>query len=189
MTNLTNDTLNRCGNGLLVHILVSEGYSGYGTDIRPRTSWAYYPESTQRNLRISPLNPVSDQTSLPPGVFIIGNHADELTPWVPVLATVCNASGYLNLPCCPWEFDQKYDRSRTLQFPLPNPGFVDMLNLGGDGKNTSSYSMYRIWLARLSFHCGWSVEPEVLRIPSTRNWALVGRLVYVRKGHSGLSFV
>jgi tRNASer (uridine44-2'-O)-methyltransferase len=177
---------NRCGNGLLVHILISEGYTGYGTDIRARTSWSHYPEPTQRSLHISPLNPTADSsdddddpppdTTIPPGAFIIGNHADELTPWVPVLATARGASGYLNLPCCPWEFDQKFARSGAChQFPLPSLDFVDTLNLGGDGKNTSSYSMYRIWLARLSFHCGWTVEAEVLRIPSTRNWALVGK--------------
>jgi len=165
-----------CGNGLLVHILVSEGYTGYGTDIRARSSWSHYPESTRRNLHISPLDPTTDTPpNLPPGAFLVGNHADELTPWVPVLATICNASGYLNLPCCPWEFDQKFDRSGSLQFPLPSSDFVDTLNLGGDGKNTSSYSMYRIWLARLTFHCGWNVESDVLRIPSTRNWALMGR--------------
>jgi len=32
-----------------------------------------------------------------------------------------------------------------------------------------------VWLASLSVHCGWAVEVEMLRIPSTRNWAIVGR--------------
>lgn len=136
-------------------------------------SWSHYPEPSKKALHVSPLDPTADQP-LPAGVFIIGNHADELTPWVPVLATLCNASGYINLPCCPWTFDQKYERSSTAQFPLPSPDFVEKLNLGGEGSNSSSYSMYRIWLARLTFHCGWTVESEVLRIPSTRNWALVG---------------
>lgn len=35
-----------CGNGLLVHILNSEGYSGYGLDIRKRDIWDKYPSST-----------------------------------------------------------------------------------------------------------------------------------------------
>ena len=52
--------------------------------------------------------------------------------------------------------------------------FIAGLHLGGDGGNTSGYSMYRIWLASLSSHCGWEIECETLRIPSTRNWALVG---------------
>lgn len=110
-------------------------------------------------------------------MFIIGNHADELTPWVPVLATLCNASGYVNIPCCPWTFDQKYERSSTPNFPTEAPitDFAEDLKLGGDGSNTSAYSMYRIWLGTLTQHCGWKVETETLRIPSTRNWALVGR--------------
>jgi tRNASer (uridine44-2'-O)-methyltransferase len=61
--------------------------------------------------------------------------------------------------------------------------FIDSLNLGvgtgagGGGKRgeTSTYTSYRIWLASLSLYCGWEVECEVLRIPSTRNWAIVGR--------------
>jgi len=105
------------------------------------------------------------------------------------------ASGYLNLPCCPWDFDQKFTRANNTQYPLPardlegadcrgetsadditddGDRWIESLNLGGDGKFTSSYSAYRIWLARLTSWCGWEVETEVLRIPSTRNWALVG---------------
>jgi len=35
-----------CGNGLLVHVLNSEGYSGVGLDVRSRKMWAQYPPST-----------------------------------------------------------------------------------------------------------------------------------------------
>lgn len=35
-----------CGNGLLVHILNSEGYNGVGLDVRSRKMWAQYPQST-----------------------------------------------------------------------------------------------------------------------------------------------
>lgn len=35
-----------CGNGLLVHVLNSEGYSGVGMDVRSRKMWAQYPQST-----------------------------------------------------------------------------------------------------------------------------------------------
>jgi len=69
----------------------------------------------------------------------------------------------------------RYERSSTATFPIPTPDFANMLNLGGEGSRSSSYSMYRIWLASLSVHCGWKVECEMLRIPSTRNWAIVGR--------------
>jgi len=34
-----------CGNGLLVHILNSEGYRGIGLDVRSRKMWTQYPNS------------------------------------------------------------------------------------------------------------------------------------------------
>ena len=167
----------------MTHILVAEGYGGYGIDVRPRVSWSHYPEPTQAHLHVYALDPtstsdiVSNSVSyFQPGVFIIGNHADELTPWVPVLSTLHNASGYLSIPCCSWAFDSKFERSSTSPYPVPDSEFVGNLNLGGDGSNSSSYSMYRIWLASLSLHCGWEVESETLRIPSTRNWAIIGVL-------------
>jgi tRNASer (uridine44-2'-O)-methyltransferase len=177
--------MTRCGNGLLTHILTTEGYEGMGVDLRARTSWDHYPPSTQACLRVYALDPTTLPSSvglaeddyLKPGVFIIGNHADELTPWVPVLSTIHSASGYLSIPCCAWTFDMRYERSSTAPFPVPTSDFPESLNLGGDGSNNSSYSMYRIWLASLSLHCGWEVECDVLRIPSTRNWAIVGEFL------------
>jgi len=154
-----------------------------GIDLRARTSWGHYPASTQGCLRLHAVDPTTvsplvdvpaDDGYLKPGVFIIGNHADELTPWVPVLSTIYSASGYLSIPCCAWTFDVRYDRTSTPTFPVPTHDFADTLNLG-EGGHGSSYSMYRIWLASLSYHCGWDVECEVLRIPSTRNWAIVGK--------------
>ena len=50
--------------------------------------------------------------------------------------------------------------------------------MGAEGGAGSSYSMYRTWLASVSLHCGWEVECEVLRIPSTRNWAVIGEYLY-----------
>jgi len=174
-----NLTYRRCGNGLLTHILVSEGYIGSGIDLRARISWSQYPERTKASLKVHAFDPTLDDDSyFKTGTFIIGNHADELTPWVPVLASLYKASGYLSIPCCSWTFDSKFERSSTPGFPIPDRGdeFVNSLNLGGEGSNKSSYSMYRIWLAELSLYCGWEVECETLRIPSTRNWAIVGSL-------------
>lgn len=141
------------------------------------------------------------QLQVPGGVFVIGNHADELTPYVPILSVLYGASGYLNIPCCPWDFDQRFSRANSTQYPLPSRDvgatdyqldassvaeaahtsgndnrWIESLNLGGDGKFTSSYSAYRIWLTRLTSWCGWEIDTEVLRIPSTRNWALIGEV-------------
>ena len=163
-----------CGNGLLTHILVSEGYAGHGFDLRARTSWAHYPPATQSRLLVRALDPTAAdlQTLIPAECFLVGNHADELTPWVPLLATRVRASGYLSIPCCAWGLDARFDRARDV--PLCDVD-TETLNLGGAGEGAgSSYALYRVWLASLSVHCGWAVEVEVLRIPSTRNWAIVG---------------
>jgi tRNASer (uridine44-2'-O)-methyltransferase len=207
-----------CGNGLLTHILISEGYAGYGFDLRARTSWTHYPQATQSHLSVRALDPTApprvlptkyhqqncdpisssphppdtsnndgDESEansdgdgsmedpdvlLPTGCFLIGNHADELTPWIPALATRYRASGYLSIPCCAWSFDARFDRSRDVPFCTVD---AESLNIGGGGETgSSSYALYRVWLAALSVHCGWAVEVEMLRIPSTRNWAIVG---------------
>jgi tRNASer (uridine44-2'-O)-methyltransferase len=185
----------RCGNGLLTHILTSEGYYGTGIDLRARTSWSHYPPSTQARLQVHALDPLSlhpnDPQSheaaisplpsfLAPGVFIIANHADELTPWTPLLATLTNASGYLSIPCCAWSFDAKFERGVASNGPVPSiiqPGenANESLAIGGGNVGaTSAYALYRVWLANLSLWCGWENEYENLRIPSTRNWAIVG---------------
>ena len=184
----------RCGNGLLVHILVSEGYVGEGIDVRARTSWSHYPAETQAHLHVRALNPLEhgdklENPFLRSGVFIISNHADELSPWTPVLATLNGASGYLSIPCCAWSFDSRFDRAQVTRqgsgstafaFAFPpetsESEFIESLKLGGLGNATSAYSMYRAWLANLSLHCGWQLETDTLRIPSTRNWAIIGTL-------------
>lgn len=192
-----------CGNGLLTHILSAEGYSGYGIDLRARTSWAHYPDSSQAALKVHALDPTqllspgstNDEKSFwEPGVFLIGNHADELTPWLPVLATLTGASGYLSIPCCAWMFDERFTRSSAasaLDFSddelfdaatgvvsseaEDEAVFISSLGMGAEGTHKSQYSAYRIWLARLSRWLGWKIECDTLRIPSTRNWAIVGR--------------
>lgn len=108
-----------CGNGLLVYILISEGYSGFGFDARERKTWDTFPPSVRQHLRQSLLVPEmlrpgstgGGDTSLedaakswhsglfPSGTFIISNHADELTAWTPLLAYL-NKSAFIAIPCC-----------------------------------------------------------------------------------------
>jgi tRNASer (uridine44-2'-O)-methyltransferase len=189
----------RCGNGLLVHILTLEGYIGAGIDVRARQSWATYSPETRANLHVSAIDPTGPliHASEPwwqPGVFLVANHADELTPWAPVLATLRNASGYLSIPCCAWSFDARFQREGKAstgpwaflfnglrltkdQDPdaeVEEAAFIDYLGLGADEKAHSGYHAYRVWLAKLALACGWEVECDMLRIPSTRNWAILG---------------
>ncbi|KAI0254068.1 hypothetical protein BJV78DRAFT_104962 [Lactifluus subvellereus] len=144
-----------------MHILTSEGYAGYGIDLRAHLLGPL-PPPLQNVLTTTATTWVGDSDSggedaqaqttmfLPAGSFLIGNHADELTPWVPLLATRVRASGYLSIPCCAWALDARFD-------PLCVVG-AEALNLGGgsvgagEGSSGSSYGLYRVWLAPLSVH-------------------------------------
>lgn len=174
-----------CGNGLLVHILIEEGYTGWGFDARRRKSWSIFTPKTQENLKELVLIPAmlqegSDMASanqdmdhskedepkaaihngvFPKGTFIISNHADELTPWTPILATLSQCP-YISIPCC----SHNLTGSR---FRAPPPK--------EKGASNSAYSSLVSWVSKLASDCGWKVEKEMLRIPSTRNAALIGR--------------
>lgn len=103
-----------CGNGVLVYILLSEGYKGWGFDARERKTWSIYPDEVRRCLETRLLIPEvfdtgqDDQENgrtthhngiFTPGTFIISNHADELTAWTPLLAFL-NDSAFIAIPCC-----------------------------------------------------------------------------------------
>ncbi|KAI1379193.1 DUF1613-domain-containing protein [Hypoxylon crocopeplum] len=176
-----------CGNGLLVHILVQEGYSGWGFDARKRKSWENYcrtiPEDSEpkESIRQHVLLPsvidchptVEDAGGesidgidsaniihdglFPKGTFIISNHADELTPWTPILATVSDCP-FIMIPCC------SHDLTGA-RFRAPAP----------KTKSPSAYSSLVEWITNIAKDCRWEVEKEMLRIPSTRNVGLIGR--------------
>ncbi|KAI1779014.1 DUF1613-domain-containing protein [Hypoxylon cercidicola] len=177
-----------CGNGLLVYILREEGYSGWGFDARRRKSWENYSsimndESGKENLQQHVLLPsIIDSHSIipntggeaifgiesadiihdgvfPKGTFIISNHADELTPWTPILATVSDCP-FIMIPCC--SHDLAGARYRA---PAPK----------AQKKPPSAYSSLVQWVTSIARDCGWEVETEMLRIPSTRNVGLIGR--------------
>lgn len=103
-----------CGNGVLVYILLSEGYHGWGFDARRRKTWSIFPDEIQARLQQRLLVPKIFQTGrqiakaaeagwhdgvFDPGTFIVSNHADELTAWTPLLAYQ-NDSFFIAIPCC-----------------------------------------------------------------------------------------
>ncbi|TLS22599.1 uncharacterized protein PpBr36_05604 [Pyricularia pennisetigena] len=171
------------GNGLLVHILNLEGYRGWGFDARARKSWRVYnrlqPDgrptlqelvlipsiagqegsSSKNDVEVSPQTVGIHDGVFPEGTFIISNHADELTPWTPLLAT---ASGcpFIAIPCCSHNLT-------GARFRAPPPT--------DKSKSHSAYSSLVAWVSDIAVDCGWEVETEMLRIPSTRNAAIVGR--------------
>ncbi|KAG6991426.1 tRNA (uracil-O(2)-)-methyltransferase [Physcia stellaris] len=125
-----------CGNGVLVDILLREGYPGWGFDAHKRKTWSTFSPWIAENLKqlilvpqplfemqssSNPANssflsrlkliptlinnhnkpnaPVWHNGLFPTGTFIISNHADELTPWTPLLASL-SSSPFLAIPCC-----------------------------------------------------------------------------------------
>lgn len=177
-----------CGNGFLVYLLRMEGHPGIGLDIRRRKIWARYPPHVAESLFEETVKPEDvDVTAFD---WIIGNHSDELTCWLPAIAAraqripaedevadvlvdgtvrqVREASPKLFiLPCCFFDFDGKKlqfgNRRRTV--PVPHKGC--------DGK----YEQYIQWISRLCTAYGWNVEMENLRIPSTKYKSLICRSV------------
>lgn len=174
-----------CGNGLLVYILTQEGYHGWGFDARLRKSWAQYTTPTtlspsgssleERLLLPSvavPSTPTDTDSSenpipacnihngaFPKGTFIISNHADELTPWTPILATLSECP-FIMIPCC----SHKLTGERFRASPPRDKS-----------KGKSTYASLVDWVMQIAEDCSWEVEIEMLRIPSTRNTCLLGR--------------
>jgi tRNASer (uridine44-2'-O)-methyltransferase len=76
-----------CGNGLLTYLLNAEGIRGCGIDARSRGIWDKFREDGAE-LHKTSINPSDTScTAIPECTdFLIGNHSDELTPWIPVMA-------------------------------------------------------------------------------------------------------
>ncbi|XP_029167917.1 probable tRNA (uracil-O(2)-)-methyltransferase [Nylanderia fulva] len=149
-----------CGNGLLVHVLSSEGHRGTGIDLRSRKIWNLFPEST--HLQVSTIVP-SSETVFPGVDWIIGNHSDELTPWIPVIAARSSYEcRFFLLPCCAYEFDgTKYRRCNA---------------------GESQYSEYMSYVKSVCEGCGFFTQVDRLRIPSTKRTCFVGwKRTYARE--------
>ncbi|XP_045330650.1 probable tRNA (uracil-O(2)-)-methyltransferase isoform X2 [Leopardus geoffroyi] len=141
-----------CGNGLLVHILSAEGHPGRGIDVRRRKIWDVYgPQTCLEEGAITP----SDETLFPDVDWVIGNHSDELTPWIPVIAARSNYScRFFVLPCCFFDFVGKYARRQSRK---------------------TQYREYLDFVAEVGLACGFHVQEDCLRIPSTKRVCLIGK--------------
>ncbi|KAI4943245.1 hypothetical protein J4E91_009443 [Alternaria rosae] len=182
-----------CGNGLLVHILNAEGWHGWGFDARRRKTWETFPpnhtEKLQEMLLVPEILqlPPSDTTNtstshhngvFPPGTFIISNHADELTPWTPLLAHL-NSSPFIAIPCCSHDFGgTRFRAPAHAKHVIPDP----MTAESKKPKQPSAYASLCSWICHLTEETGFVVEKEHLRIPSTRNIAVLGRTQYKKEG-------
>lgn len=211
-----------CGNGVLVHILISEGYDGWGFDARRRKSWDMFPENVQRNLKeillvprmlqsasgLEEENETSDKRPseilfhegvFPERTFIVSNHADELTPWTPIIASL-NRSPFIAIPCCSHNFagarfraplrtedlgsgDNNNIRRTNEADNSTSNEMTDTIEKGKGHQSgslkkpqlPSAYATLTSYVAHLATRAGYVSEKEMLRIPSTRNACILGR--------------
>lgn len=157
--------------GLLVYILTMEGHSGVGYDIRRRNIWSWYPDNVQlKELTIVPsLDMVLPQVRVHENAhgvtshdgptagchWLLGNHSDELTPWIPVLATISGPKTcFWVLPCCPFSFNAKYQRRSSTK---------------------SVFRDYLDWVREVCVKTGFEVEEDRMKIPSTKRVCFVGK--------------
>ena len=145
-----------CGNGLLVYILNDQGFAGYGIDMRKRRIWSneFYVKCGLKLVEKT-IDPRSDTYE---GCdWLLANHSDELTPWLPVLAlktsiktnSFCN---FLLIPCCLFDFNSKYEVKK---------------------KNESRYDTYLNYIISICENYRFKLYKDKLRIPSTKNVCLI----------------
>uniref|UniRef100_A0A915C7H9 tRNA (uracil-O(2)-)-methyltransferase n=1 Tax=Parascaris univalens TaxID=6257 RepID=A0A915C7H9_PARUN len=139
-----------CGNGLLVHLLRTQKFSGYGIDIRRRNIWDDFAGADLRECSLNPEKDVLDGAD-----FLIGNHSDELTPWIPVLAARSRC-GFFLLPCCPFDFYGRYVKKTKAK------------------NGNSCYGSYFLYIRSICERLGFEVEEDRLKIPSTKRRCLIG---------------
>lgn len=203
-----------CGNGLLVFILLSEGYPGWGFDARSRKTWSIFPSEVQEKLQQRILVPrILQQYAnsegaedwhngvFGKGTFIVSNHADELTPWTPLLAYL-NSSAFIAIPCCSHDLagarfraplmsraaKMKTDRlpqqsredrggsnANSLSFACQAAETGSLKRTEVQKKMPSAYATLCSYVDSLALEVGYKPEQDVLRIPSTRNSCIVGR--------------
>ncbi|KAI5449092.1 tRNA(Ser) Um(44) 2'-O-methyltransferase [Naganishia albida] len=181
-----------CGNGLLVHILISEGYHGRGLELRSRKTWPNYPQQTQDALVEMPINPEKwfpasleewrselwagkEDCPIVEGSFLIGNHADEMTPWIPLLSLLPSTPvPYLSLPCCLHALNAPFTLTKFVPPFEHSSAPADGFNHGLD-EGESRYKTYLMWLGWSGLMCGWKWEKEGMRVPSTKGWGIIAR--------------
>ncbi|ODV94974.1 hypothetical protein PACTADRAFT_50811 [Pachysolen tannophilus NRRL Y-2460] len=102
-------------------------------------------------------SPQVNTAEFPKNTFIIGNHSDELTCWIPLLGYP-----FMVIPCC----SHALNGARVRYTPS-----MKKRNIPG---SSSTYASLCDKVEQISEMVGWKVQHEMLRIPSTRNMAIIG---------------
>ncbi|KAK6533244.1 tRNA(Ser) Um(44) 2'-O-methyltransferase [Orbilia ellipsospora] len=120
----------------------------------------------------SPLYTVPGSTKIyhsgvfPERTFLICNHGDELTAWTPLLAALSKCP-FVIIPCCSFDLAGRKFRAATRK----------QLCQGQQQRRELKRSTYQSlidYIENLSVEVGFKIEKEWLRIPSTRNLAILG---------------
>ncbi|KAL4002027.1 putative AdoMet-dependent methyltransferase family protein [Acanthocheilonema viteae] len=136
-----------CGNGLLVYLLQKMKVNGYGIDLRRRKIWTKFVGTDLREETLNPGDLLIDSD------FLIGNHTDELTPWIPIMAARSRSNFFL-LPCCPFDFYNRFQKKCGVTA-------------------TSVYSSYLLFIRDICLRLGYCVEEDRLKIPSTKRYCFL----------------
>lgn len=121
-------------------------------------------EESSRSLLES--SQVCTTSGFPKNTFIIGNHSDELTCWIPLLGFP-----FIVIPCCSHALTglkKRYNPKKKDAMKKPK------LSNENQNQSSSTYGTLVDHVEELSKQIGWETEKEMLRIPSTRNAAIVG---------------
>ena len=197
-----------CGNGVLVYILIKEGYHGRGFDARRRKTWSVLgiddclaemicvPKPFLDTLRLTSDDAISGAPVhdgiFHPSTFIISNHADELTPWTPLLAALSSPSQplpFLAIPCCSHALSGAKHRytpkdgqsSAFVNGQEDQPANGDLRALRAAKSNAakhqddkSQYACLTRKVVAIAEELGIEIELTMMRIPSTRNIGIAG---------------
>lgn len=165
-----------CGNALFGWILAQQGYNYIGIDVVRRKIWDRWLESIPEGVNfILSEKPLTDLESFKSEFgneninWIIGNHSDELTPWLSVLAKTLNCN-FLLIPCCSFDFNGK-------KFDKQQPNFKDYSTSIHRPPCNSTHFQYLAYVKSIALElCGFDrFDEDILRIPSTKRHAFIGR--------------
>ncbi|KAI1626893.1 hypothetical protein EDD37DRAFT_605723 [Exophiala viscosa] len=196
-----------CGNGVLSYILIKEGYHGRGFDARRRKTWEVLEMDPYLDEMICVPQPFLDAAPsdsdgvipgarihsgfFKPGTFVISNHADELTPWTPILAALAcpqNPLPFLAIPCCSHalsgakhRYSPKDIRNTSINDKEGQPASGDLKALraakvkaANHADDKSMYACLTRKVVAIAEDIGFDVELTLMRIPSTRNIGVMG---------------
>lgn len=130
----------------------------------------------------------SNHLGFPEANWLIGNHSDELTPWLPILAVRSSERcRVFTIPCCSFSLFQKFNlgdhfrhrKQETYAKMLSDDSccaieqqeILDMNKVEDNCEGNiwrGRYRFYVRYLTEVFKLCGFDPEIDIMRIPSTK---------------------